>query len=725
MKRMTAALLGSTALFVSGAVFAASGGLQIQADDIGGVVRGPSGPEAGVWVIAETDELPTRLIKVVVTDDQGRYLLPDLPDATYSVWVRGYGLVDSDPANAEPGATLNLTAVKAPSEAEAAQYYPANYWFSLIEVPDKSEFPGTGPSGNGINPRFKTQQDWLGHLKESCQFCHQLGTRATRELADIGDSIEAWDQRVQKERDADDMYRGDLAKARINGRIMSNNMTQFGRRRGLEMFADWTNRIADGAIPKEAPERPSGLERNLVLTIWDWADGLFLHDMSVSDKRNPTVNAGGRVFGVANHSGVVASLQPETGETDLHKINGLSGEWNMNMNNHTSTMDEKGRYWMSNTGATEGPNHEFCTDGRLSPYAANFPSPGRGGRFVTVFDPATGDSEATPVCFGSHHLNFTHQGSKLFFSGDTQVVGWIDTKVWDETKDAAKSIGWCPTVIDTNGDGKITPDRTQWNEITTGGDGGEGAVASSESEVGEIDPSKDTRITGFHYGMGMSPVDDSYWVAKYSPTVPSGILRVDIGSNPPETCKTEYYEVPMGDDGSYEAFNTRGVDVDAEGRAWVAFGTGQIAKFDRSKCDVLNGPTATGQHCEAGWELYDTPGPKLQGTDVGSDYFYLTWVDLHNTLGLGRNVPIFPGSSSDMLLAFLPDEEEMLELRVPYPMGFYTRGIDGRVDNEKIGWKGRGLWATYSNQPPWHLEGGEGEYLKMVKFQLRPDPLSN
>jgi len=112
MKRMTAALLGSIALFVSGAVFAASGGLQIQADDIGGVVRGPSGPEAGVWVIAETDELPTRLIKVVVTDDQGRYLLPDLPDATYSVWVRGYGLVDSDPANAEPGATLNLTQSK-------------------------------------------------------------------------------------------------------------------------------------------------------------------------------------------------------------------------------------------------------------------------------------------------------------------------------------------------------------------------------------------------------------------------------------------------------------------------------------------------------------------------------------------------------------------------------------------------------------------------------------
>src|ERR687898_1775916 len=105
--------------------------IPIDADDIAGVVTGPKGPEAGVWVIAETTDLPTRLIKSVVTDDQGRYLLPDLPKATYDVWVRGYGLVDSQKKRTEPGTTLNLQATPAPNPRAAAEYYPAGYWYSL------------------------------------------------------------------------------------------------------------------------------------------------------------------------------------------------------------------------------------------------------------------------------------------------------------------------------------------------------------------------------------------------------------------------------------------------------------------------------------------------------------------------------------------------------------------------------------------------------------------
>src|SRR5690606_599262 len=109
--------------------------VQTDGDDIGGVVTGPDGPEAGVWVIAETFDLPTRYAKIVVTDDEGRYLIPDLPDANYSVWVRGYGLVDSEKQQVKPGATLNLTAVPAPDARAAAEYYPAGYWFSMMEVP--------------------------------------------------------------------------------------------------------------------------------------------------------------------------------------------------------------------------------------------------------------------------------------------------------------------------------------------------------------------------------------------------------------------------------------------------------------------------------------------------------------------------------------------------------------------------------------------------------------
>ena len=127
--------------------------VSITEKDLGGVVTGPNGPEAGVWVIAETRDLPTRMVKIVVTDDQGRFVVPDLPKAHYQVWVRGYGLVDSPKADAQPGQHLDLTAVVAPSLAEAAQYYPAAYWYSMVKIPDKSLFPGTGDKGNRSEER--------------------------------------------------------------------------------------------------------------------------------------------------------------------------------------------------------------------------------------------------------------------------------------------------------------------------------------------------------------------------------------------------------------------------------------------------------------------------------------------------------------------------------------------------------------------------------------------
>src|SRR6266576_4966553 len=109
--------------------------VRLDSDDIGGVVTGANGAEAGVWVIAETTDLPTKFAKIVVTDDQGRYLLPDLPQAAYQVFVRGYGLVDSARVSAKPGQHLDLKAVVAPDGRAAAQVYPANYWLSLLKMP--------------------------------------------------------------------------------------------------------------------------------------------------------------------------------------------------------------------------------------------------------------------------------------------------------------------------------------------------------------------------------------------------------------------------------------------------------------------------------------------------------------------------------------------------------------------------------------------------------------
>src|SRR5574341_2197320 len=134
-----------TLFIVSAAVQVGSGQQQnggsvaIDDDDIGGVVTGAKGPEAGVWVIAETRDLPTRFARMVVTDDQGRYVVPDLPKATYDLWVRGYGLVDSPKGKATPGNIVNLKAVVAPNEAAAAHYYPSIYWYSMMKIPDKSE----------------------------------------------------------------------------------------------------------------------------------------------------------------------------------------------------------------------------------------------------------------------------------------------------------------------------------------------------------------------------------------------------------------------------------------------------------------------------------------------------------------------------------------------------------------------------------------------------------
>jgi hypothetical protein len=135
----------STILICSAVTLALSTGLLAQTvsvgtHDIGGVVTSSKGPEAGVWVIAETTDLPTKFARIVVTDDQGRYLIPDLPSASYSVWVRGYGLVDSPKMTAKPGATLNHTATIASNEADAAHYYPAAYWYAMLKIPPGERF---------------------------------------------------------------------------------------------------------------------------------------------------------------------------------------------------------------------------------------------------------------------------------------------------------------------------------------------------------------------------------------------------------------------------------------------------------------------------------------------------------------------------------------------------------------------------------------------------------
>ena len=675
---------------------AIAGGTTALAANISGTVTSADGAEAGVWVIAETNGLATSFRKIVVTDDQGRYLVPDLPDAKYSVWVRGYGLVDSAKQTAQPGDEVQIEAQVAAFPKQAAEVYPANYWYSLLEVPQASEFPGTGTDGNGIGERVQNQALFVDRLKDGCQLCHQMGNKATREIPnpnDFDSTRHAWDQRVQM----------------ANG-SMTVPMSVFGRERALDMFADWTDRIAAGEVPAQPP-RPDGIEQNLVLTQWGWSneDG-FVHDNVSTDKRNPHLYPGGQVFGVAQTQGLLTITDPVANKSRelpipmrVKTARNVSYVGGMPSNPHNPMMDDKNRVWMTST-IRPAQNPDWCS-GSDHPSAKRFPLK-RSGRQLSYFDANTEKFVLVDTCYSTHHLQFAKdENDTLWSSGDSNTVGWLDTKMLDKTKDEAASQGWCPTILDTNGDGKL----------------GE-FVEPNEA----VDPTKDKRVAGFAYGIIPNPGDGSVWFTRpYPNMVPGQILRLD-----PKTCLTEQYQPPFETASvpkSQWGHGPRGIDIDKNGVLWTALGgSGHIASFDRTKCKVLNGPTATGQHCPEGWSLHQTPGPQMKGvTAAGSaDFHYYLWVDQFDTLGLGEDVPIANGTTSDALLAWLPDKKEMVTLRVPYPLGFYTRGLDGRIDDKKAGWKGRGLWASNNSVVPWHNEGGRGMTSDIVRFQIRPNPLA-
>jgi hypothetical protein len=682
--------------------------IAIDADDLAGVVTSSKGPEAGVWVIALTSDLPTKFARIVVTDDRGRYLIPDLPKANYDVWVRGYGLVDSAHVRGTPGAHLNLTATIAPDPHAAAQYYPAGYWFSLMQVPAKSEFPGTG--ANGIAPAMKTQEDWLRNLKSgTCWACHALGTKETREIPAVLRDMsptDAWQRRILSGQAGPDMMRG---------------ISAFGMARALQMFSDWTNRIAKGEVPPQPP-RPQGIERNVVITEWDWADPkAYLHDEVSTDRRNPRLNANGLIYGSTElstdylpvldpaHNTIgrvpLTPRDPATPMTSQEmgapSINfGTEPPWNSRVNVHNPMYDEHGRVWITST-VRPAPNPDFCKQGSDLLSAKLFPL-NSSSRQLAVYDPKTKTLTHISTCYSTHHLMFAEDANRtLWTSGGGPVVGWLNTKMFDETHDEAKSQGWTALVIDTNGNGK-RDDYVEANQ--------------------PADPTKDTRYAGGGlYAVAPAP-DGSIWGTVLG--MPGAVVRITPGSNPPATTLTEVFEPPFNDPID-PGYSPRGGDVDRNGVYWTALASGHLASFDRRKCKgPLNGPKATGQHCPEGWTLYPEPLPQLKGvTDKGSaGASYYTWVDQFDALGLGANTPINTGNGAEGLLAL--KDGKWVVLRVPYPLGYYAKWMDGRIDDPAAGWKGRAVWSTISTRAPFHMETGKGTTSKVLKFQIRPDPLA-
>ena len=372
----------------------------------------------------------------------------------------------------------------------------------------------------------------------------------------------------------------------------------------FKLFGDWTDRIAAGELPFAQPTRPQGIERNVVLTLWDWSrPTAYLHDEISTDRRKPSVNANGKLYGTTEEStDFIPILDPaHNTATELkHPVRdpntpsskdapmgpspywGEEPIWDAQTSNHNPMMDEKGHVWI--TARVRAPaNPDFCKKGSDHPSAKVFPL-AESNRHLSMYDPATGKFTLISTCFPTHHLAFAEDAHNTLWTSTGVVgpgaVGWLDRKMFEETGDEEKSQGWTPLILDTNGNGK----------------------RDDYVEPGQpVDPTKDKRVALSLYSVAVNPLDGSVWGTALG--YPGAVVRLDPGADPTHTALAEVYEPP------FPGYGPRGGDIDRNGVFWASLASGHLASFDRSKCKTLNGPTATGKHCPEGWTLHSFPGP--------------------------------------------------------------------------------------------------------------------
>jgi hypothetical protein len=497
----------------------------------------------------------------------------------------------------------------------------------------------------------------------------------------------------------------------------------------LKNFADWTDRIAGGELPFAKPNRPQGIERNMVVTMWDFSTPKFyLHDGISSYQHNPRVNANGPIYGApeestdlvpavdpVNHRAFTIKHPVQPGTPSSLKLPmqpspywGKEPLWDGSSSLHNAMMDEQGRVYFS--ARFRGPNNpDFCKKGSDHPSAKVLPLE-QNGRQISIWDPKQQKWHHVDTCFFTHHLYFAKDKDQTLWlsqggpGASNGAVGWVKTRVFFETGDSARSQGWTPVVVDTNGNGK----RDEYVEPNA-----------------PVDPKKDKRIMAAFYGIMPSTVDDSVWGQTMGQGFarmdqPGYIVRLIPGPNPTETSIAELFVPPDG------AWSPRGIDMTTDGVIWTPLASGHMASFDRRKCKgPQNGPQAlTGKLCPEGWTLIRMPGPQFKGLDPSgsANHAYYVWVDRYNTLGLGNNVPIFNTNGSESLMAVVGGK--VVDLRVPYPTGFFTKLVDGRIDDPNTGWKGKGVFTMSGTRTVFHNEGGTANSPKVYKVQIRPDPLA-
>jgi hypothetical protein len=357
-------------------------------------------------------------------------------------------------------------------------------------------------------------------------------------------------------------------------------------------------------------------------------------------------------------------------------------------------MDAQGRVWMS--AQVRGPmNPAYCQDEAKNTWARMYPV-AEGRRQLSVYDPKTGTFESFDTCTHTHHVRMGEGPNRniVYYNGlPTGSIGWLDLDVYAKTKREEAAQGWCRPYFDVNGDGVVDP------------------------KIDKPAPA------GGLYSVIPDPTDATV-VWGGVPGTPGRILRLKTA-----TCVADVYEPPYNNPKApgQLGFTPRGIDIDRNGLVWTALaGSGHLASFDRRKCKPVDIEAAMSmQHCPEGWTLYPLPGPRMKGVtdEINSDFHYYNFVDQYDTFGLGANVAMSSGTTSDALFA-LQKNGSVMTLRVPYPMGFFTRGLDGRIDDPNAGWKGRGLWAVNGSRAVWHTEGGKGTPSQVAHFQLRPNPLA-
>ena len=530
-----------------------------------------------------------------------------------------------------------------------------------------------------------------------CVGCHQLGQEATRTIpAQFGkfkSGEEAWMRRISSGQ---------------SGEMMTNRIAgQFGGA-PYKYFGDWTDRVAKGELPKNKPPRPSGVERNLVVTTWDWSTpDKYMHDLISSDRRNPTVNANGLLYGSPEYSTDNSPiLDPKTNTVSFFKMPVADPAMPVSLGpGHAGAVEADGAVGLlgrSQSCGTPAPttttrcSARTAASGSPPPCAAWTIRPGA-RRARTTSTPRcsrstrarvrprcsiskTKEYEFIDTCFGTHHPQFGYDADNtLWMSGTGPVAGWINTKVWDETHDAQKATGWFPFVLDTNGNGKL-------DEFTEPGKPEDGQGHAHQRRLRPLcgDAESERRLDLVHLRH----------VRRHGRASCASIRRPSSASS---------IALPK------EAIGVRGGDIDTNGVLWGSGSAGHLIAFDRSKCKgPLNGPNATGNPLPGGLHAHQVSRPGLRRAAELAAPRRATTPGSISTTPSGSATTCRSRPPTCRTASSPWSSGKMVLMRVPYPMGYYAKGLDARIDDPNAGWKGRGLWSATGDRTPWLNERGKG-----------------